>query len=469
MDRDMAVSLVKKLTSYTKYYGVVNIVGASQGVTRFARSEISQNVNQYDISISLTLHDGSKEATCTTNVLDNEGLKKLAEDTENLLAAAPHSSFSMVPWQRPSMRTAENDDDLAVLYNARGRVEAIKEGVSMLNDNYSAAGALTLERKIAAYGNSESQDDEILFSSLDNVQFNTVVSCDAAGRSGDAGRSDAAGRSGTAGKPSTSGTSGADGSGECISHKFGGLNIMEQFSKAKRRADLGTNPITIDGGKYTVILTPQAMGDLVFYITWSLNAKRVAEGLSFCNGNLPKAPAFAENISIYDDVNDPRVFPLYFDYEGHKRRSLPLIEKGNVKNLLFDNKTSQLMGARQTGHAVSNKGIGGFSLHTVMLGGDSTIDDMIKNTERGLFVSELHYTNFVNPRALQVTGLTRNGTFLIENGKITLAVNTMRFTQNLLEAFNNISALSKELTIINGGGWAHVMPAAKIEGMTFND
>jgi predicted Zn-dependent protease len=102
-----------------------------------------------------------------------------------------------------------------------------------------------------------------------------------------------------------------------------------------------------------------------------------------------------------------------------------------------------------------------------MPGGGVSQDDMICATKRGLFISEFHYTNFVNPRALQVTGLTRNGTFLVEDGKITRAVNTMRFTQNLLEAFNNVTALSKDLTVINAGGWAAVMPSAVIEGFCF--
>ena len=443
MDADFIAGLIKKLTSYTKYYGVVNIQGSRQGVTRFANSEISQNVNQSDLSVSLTLHDGKKEATCRTNVLDDDGLKQLARDTESLLALIPEGEFDQMPWKRLVLPLIESDKNLTAIYDAKGRAEAIKEGIESLGgptSDFTAAGALILEKKISAYGNSESSG--ILFAELDNVQFNTVV---------------------------TNTTTGADGGAECLSHKAGGLNITKAFCEAKHKSALGANPITLDGGEYTVILSPQAIGDLVFYLTWSLNAKRIIDGLSFCDGTsetIGKAQIFGENINIYDDVNDTRVFPWYFDYEGYRRQPLPLIEKGVVKNILHDSKTSRLIGG-PAGHAYSNKGLGGFSLHTVMAGGDVSQEEMIKSTKRGLFISELHYTNFVNPRALQLTGLTRNGTFLIEDGEITKAVSTMRFTQSLLKAFNNIEALSKEQTVVNNGGWAAVMPAAKIGRFCF--
>jgi|GEM_PF-2485699 len=444
MDREYAAQLVKKLCSYTKYYAVVNIEGRNQGVTRFANSEISQNVNQSDVSVTLTLHDGKKEATCSTNVLDDDGLKKLASDTEAMLEVSPPGDFEYVPWRKSTLRKIENDPEITRRYDAKGRVDAVKEGVSGHAAEYTAAGALILEKKLSAYGNSESEADEVLFAELDNVQFNTVI---------------------------TNSVTKADGSGESISHRTDGLKIAEAFSQAKQRAVMGANPITLPGGEYTVVLTPQALGDLAFFVGWSLNAKRVADGMSFASAGPEhiEAPNMGRNISIYDDVNDPRVFPWYFDYEGFKRRPIPLVEKGDVKNLLHDTKTARLMkkGGKPSGHALTNKGMGGFARHMVVLGGYSTQDEIIRGTERGLFISNFHYTNFVNPRSLQVTGLTRNGTFLIENGKITNAVSTMRFTQNLLEAFNNVMAVSRELTTVDAGGWAAVMPSVVIEGFAF--
>ena len=444
MDKDRASVLIDKVKKLTpsKYYCVVNITGGQQSVTRFANSEISQNTNKSDIHMSITLHDGRKEATCGTNVLNDEGLQRLVNDAESLLALSPQGNFDIFPWEKPALHNAESDKDLRLLYDAKGRAEALKEGIANFEKDFTAAGALILENRIEAYGNSSS--DDILFSSLDNVQFNTVVTH----------------------KPS-----GADGSGECISHRADQLKIFDAFSNAKKISAMGSDTsklVTMSGGEYTVILSPKAVADLVTYLTWSLNAKRVVDGLSFCNRNLSETPKLGENINIFDDVNDPRVIPLYFDYEGRKRQSIPLIEKGVIKNILHDNKTANLLNiAQPTGHAYSNKGYGGLSFHTIMLGGDTTVEDMISDTAKGIFISELHYTNFVNPRTLQITGLTRNGTFLIENGQITRPVTTMRFTQNLIEAFNNVTAVSKDLEVVNAYEWSTVVPALKIERFCF--
>ncbi|MCL1997684.1 MAG: TldD/PmbA family protein [Turicibacter sp.] len=434
---DRAAAIIEKVTSYTKYYGVVNIHGGTQNVCRFANSQITQNTNNSDWNVSLTLHDGKKQASGTSNVLSDEGLKKLANDVENLLLAAPSGEHDIFPWSYPFIEQTETDKDLAVFYSTNGCADAIKKGVELLDSDTTAAGALTLERKIAAYGNSGTSS--LLFSALDNVQFNTVVT----------------------------GPDGAAGSGDCISHRLNGVDIQGAFQRAKERSQMARNAVAIDNEEYTVVLTPQALANLLLFVTWSLNAKRVSDGLSFCSGDL-KNTSFPKYIKIYDDVHHDKVFPLYFDFEGNQRSVIPLIENGSAQNILFDNKTAALAGKRTTGHAVSNEGYGGYSLHTVMAGGDSSPADMIASVKRGLFISEFHYTNFVNPSKLQVTGLTRNGTYLIENGKIVRAVKNMRFNQNLVEALNNIVALSQEVEVVDTmGGWANVVPYALAERFNF--
>ncbi|MCL2015619.1 MAG: TldD/PmbA family protein [Defluviitaleaceae bacterium] len=439
-DKDAALDLINKITSQTKHYAVVNIEGESEGVTRFANSEISQNTNKQDLNVYLTLHDGTKEVTCTTNVLDETSIKKFVQDAENLLAAAPNGDFERFPWQLPGLITQENNDDLAEIYSVRGRADLLKECVEKIGTEYSAAGALTLTNRISAYGNSDSKKD-ILYSNQNNVTFNTVV---------------------------THIVGNADGGGEAVSHKVDGLEsaIKAAFVQAKDRAALAINPINVTDKRFTVVLSPAALGDLVLYITLSLNAKRVLDGLSFCGSDVPTEQIFGKNVTITDDVTNPKLPAKYFDYEGNKRQVLPLIEGGFVKNLIFDNKTAKRMNAAPTGHAFYNGGYGGYSANTIMTGGETTQDEIIKSVKKGLFISEFHYTNFVNPATMLVTGLTRNGTFLIENGEVTKSVSNLRFTQNIIEAFNNITALSKDLHVINSIGTA-LMPSAKIERFAF--
>ena len=432
MDKNMAGRLIKSVTSYSKHYGVVNIDGAVRGVTRFANSQISQNINQSDLTLTLTLHDGKKEATSSTNVLDDAGLKKLASDTEALLNLSPPGDFEAADWHYEELPDAVSN--FGGYDSVKRRVEAVKEGIFGFESEYTAAGALTAEKKIAAYGNSAS--DKLHYAELDNVQFNTVV---------------------------TNNITNADGGAECISHK-GEMNIIGGFAEAKQRVSMGSDPLRLDAGAYTVLLSPKAIYDLFSFITWSLNGKFAAEGMSFVGSDLKNAPRFGSNITIRDDVGDNRLFPWYFDYEGKRRQPLTLVEGGLVKNLLHDRKTSP---TQCSGHAISNKGRGGFSLHTIIHGGQHSLDEMVKSVKHGLFISELHYTNFVNPRNLLVTGLTRNGTFLIKDGTLGQAVTTMRFTQNLIEALGRVISLSDELSLVDSYGWAALAPYAVIEGFNF--
>jgi predicted Zn-dependent protease len=435
-DKDFCASVIKRLTAQTKYYATVNIEGGREAVTRFANSEINQNTQKTDATVSLTLHDGKKEATCATNVLSDEGLNKLVRDAEELLTAAPEGEFEAFPNDmEDDVPDAPNDARLAEVFGAEGRAEAVKRGVESLGGGCTAAGALTLETRLFAYGNSGTE--KIRHAAFDAVLFNTVVTHE----------------------------SGAAGGAECIS-RAGGANIQAAFDTANDRALRSRDPVSCETGAYTVILSPAAFGDLLAFVCYSLDAKETLDGTSFAIGRLGQR-VFGGNITVLDDARHPLVFPLCFDYEGRLRQTLPLIENGVVESLLHDDKTAARMNTRSTGHAFTNKGYGGYSMHTVARGGDMTLEEMIKDTPRGIFISELHYTNYVNQRMLQITGLTRNGTFLIENGELTRAVATMRFTQELIAALCNVTALSAADTAVNINGWASVMPAARIDGFTF--
>jgi predicted Zn-dependent protease len=214
------------------------------------------------------------------------------------------------------------------------------------------------------------------------------------------------------------------------------------------------------------VLSPLAFGDLLFYAAFLHNAKSVADGYSYAIGNIGKK-VFGENITIRDDIHFPGTKQLYFDYEGNVRKPVTLVDKGVVNALLYDNKTAKRDNSASTGHAVSGGGQGGYPLNLVVTGGDSSVGEMIAGVERGVYINEFHYSNPVDYRKLQVTGLTRNGTFLIENGKLGPAVTTMRFTQSLIDSLNNVTALSKELRRVDGWNSVFMIPAARVEGFHF--
>jgi predicted Zn-dependent protease len=253
---------------------------------------------------------------------------------------------------------------------------------------------------------------------------------------------------------------GATGFGAATSHLLEGLDITEAFKKAYEKAQMAINPQFAEVGAYTVILEPSAVAGLMGFVLGSLNGMGVLRGTSYATGKLNEK-CFGDNITVIDDIFHPSAFPRYFDAEGFPKKPLTLIENGVIKNFMYDAKTAQKAGAKPTGH--SFRGYGSAAGNVVMQGGESSLEEMIKNTKKGLLISRFHYTNYVNPKKLQVTGLTRDGTFMIEDGKIVNSIANMRFTEEMTAAFSNVVEMSKELTKTGFG----LFPAAKIENFHF--
>lgn len=435
LDKNQAKTIIEKIQSYTRYDASVVILDDEQGVTRFANSEINQNVCIADTNISLTLYDGKKEATCSGNVGTDDGLRKLVQDAEAILPYVPDGEFEYFPASEEPVPEAVNDARIADAFNVTERAARIKKGILTLEDGYTGAGALTLNRTAFAVGGSRGA---FRYAAFDGVQFNVVVTH----------------------------ANGAAGSAECVAYGLDGMDMDAAFEKARRIAVMARQPVSTDLGAYTVILSPVAFGDLMAFVTMPLCAKWIDEGDSFAIGKL-NTRVFGENINCRDDVTFPGGRPLYFDYEGNVRKSLGLIENGVINNLLYDNKIAKRHNTQTTGHAVSNKGYGGYPMNLVVDGGEQSLDEIIAGTEKGIYINEFNYTNYVNTRNLQITGLTRNGAFLIENGKLGRAVTTMRFTQNLIDSLNAVTAISKERTWVNAYDTIYYMPAVKIEGFHF--
>jgi len=434
LNKAEAKALIQTATSLTKCHAVAVISINEDGTTRFANSEISQNVIITDASMSLTLYDGKKQATCSTNDLTPMGIEQLVKNAEEMLKFVPEGAFGAFPLSTENVTECISDGRFYPAFNVKNRAEYIKQGVALLEPDFSAAGALTLTYTGLAIGDSTGG---FRYANYEAISFNTVVSH----------------------------TSGADGAGECVSYTDI-PDIVGCFKKAQDTARAALNPISPELGGFTVILSPSAFGDLVSFMTMMLSAKSVDDGVSFARGKLGEK-LFGENLNVRDDVMHNSLCPLPFDVEGNPRRVLSLVENGKISAFLYDNKTASKHGVEPTGHAVSSRFYSGaVPTNIVVDGGDMSLDEIIASTEKGIFINEFHYSNFVNARNLQVTGLTRNGTFLIENGKLTKPISTMRFTESLLDAFNNISAISREIELVSGFG-ASLVPAVRIENFHF--
>ena len=421
-------ALIEKVTASTKYHALVTIMETEQGVTRFANSEISQNITITDGSATITLYDGKKQVTCSTNALLESGMEQLVRDAESMLAFVPEGEYGAFKFSTEEVAERVCDGVLAAAFDVTKRAALIKEGVSHVEYGYTASGALTLTDTTYAVGSS---CGGFRYANYCKVEFNTVVTHQ----------------------------DGTDGAGECTSYTTV-PDVVACFKKAQATAKAARNPVEPGLGSFTVVLSPVAFGDLIYFTRAMLNAKSVHDGVSFARGKVG-TKVFGENLTMHDDVTNPGLLPLPFDAEGNPRRVLPLIEKGVISNITYNNKYAAKDGVPSTGHAVSASMA--WPMNIVVEGGDRSLEEIIASTENGIFINEFHYTNFVNVRKLQLTGLVRNGTFLIENGKITKPISTVRFTESLENAFNNITAISKERTLVDGA----LVPGVRIENFHF--
>jgi PmbA protein len=416
---------------------MVSIMCKEEGLTRFANSQIHQNVYNAEDSVTITIIHDKKISTVSTNLLSEEELTKAVLDAEENLKFLPQGDVELPKLELPiEIASEEYDLELSDKFNILNRAKLIKEGIDLLEEDYIAAGALSLTSFAVCMGNNKNVRR---YARVDTISFNAVVMH----------------------------KDGASGYAEYVTNKSEELNVVEQFKVAYNKCKMGIDPMSIEPGSYDVILEPLAVGDLLLYMSFiGFSAKDVRTGTSFLTGKLGEK-VFGENITIRDDVNNENTMPIYFDLEGYERTSLNLIEKGVAKELSYDVKTAIADNVSPTGHSFGYGGDGGIPINIVMDGGNDTLEGLIKSTKKGLLVSRFHYMNIVDPRQSILTALTRDGLFLIEDGEIKGAVKNMRFTESMLHAFNKVTGISEERTKVPGAMGFSYVPTLKIEDFHF--
>jgi predicted Zn-dependent protease len=240
------------------------------------------------------------------------------------------------------------------------------------------------------------------------------------------------------------------------------LDFPGLSAHAINKARLSRNPVAIEPGRYTVILEPQAVGDLVQLMGFSLNARTADEGRSAFakqgGGNKIGEKIVDSRVTIFSDPQDPQLLGQPYDGQGLPLSKQVWVENGVLKQLFYTRFWAQKQGKQPTGGPNSIK----------LAGGTTSMDDMIKSTPRGILVTRLWYLRSVDPRTILFTGLTRDGTFLIENGKISKSIKNFRFNESPLFLLSNLEAIGPSVRI--GGteqGGPVVMPAIKAKDFNF--
>jgi predicted Zn-dependent protease len=248
------------------------------------------------------------------------------------------------------------------------------------------------------------------------------------------------------------------------SYKFS--DILENYEKFAKNclnmAILNENPIEIKEGKYDVILSSLALSEIIDYLNYfALSSKNYYEGISPFSGKLNEK-IFSEKINLYEEPFNLLLFPIGFDFEGNVKKKISIIENGVLKNIALNNKYSKLLNLEN--NACSNIPFQDYPifLHLHLKGGNKSLEDIIKETGRGIFINRIWYLNLVEPMSFTLTGMTRDGLFLIEDGKIKSAIKNMRFTQSFMEVFNNVIDISNEEKLIVNSNFYEFYPRGSI-------
>ncbi len=254
-----------------------------------------------------------------------------------------------------------------------------------------------------------------------------------------------------------------------ISYDAGKINPEALGKEAYGTVIKSKNPITIEPGVYTVVLKAAAVAEMLGLLSVAgFGALSYQEKRSFMNGKMGKQIA-SKKINLFDNASDKMSFGWLFDYEGVKREKVDLLINGVAKNVVFDSFTANRGKTKNTGHALpAGSTYGPLPLNLILDNGKEDVDELISGVDKGLLINRFHYTNLEDPVKTVFTGMTRDGTFLIEKGKVTTPVTNMRFTQNILKALLEVEGFSKERSLASGlGGYSYV-PAAKIGKFNFS-
>ena len=221
---------------------------------------------------------------------------------------------------------------------------------------------------------------------------------------------------------------------------------------------------SIEPGDYSVILEPLAVGDMLFMLAYmGLGAQALQENRSFLTGRIGNK-LMGDNITIWDDATDPRQLAFPFDSEGVPKQNTMLIENGVARGVAYDSYTAHKQGKQSTGHAFpAPNPYGPLPTHLFLAAGGACLEDMISSTDRGILVTRFHYTNIVHDKQTIFTGMTRDGTFLIEHGKTTRPLKNLRFTQSILEALSSVEMIGRHLQLVEYA----CVPALKIGKFSF--
>ncbi|MCD6532439.1 TldD/PmbA family protein [bacterium] len=412
----------------------------NSALTRFANNVIHQNLAVENNSLRIRLQKGRRDGAVNVSLFADE--REILEAVEKAKQIIQHSADSdeVLPMLGPqNYREISRFCEKTASLSPEDRANMVAEAVARCEEkNLSAAGIVENSAGVLGIANSKG-----LFAFWNGTNFTFSITM--------------FGENGT-------------GWAESLGWSIDRTNVPSDIAEAIDIALKNQNPRDIAPGKYTVVLTPAAVGDLVsFMAVYGFNARTHLEKRSFLAGKIGQK-VFDEKITIVDDAYHEAYAGLPFDFEGVPRQKVVLVENGVLKNLVADRWTAEKMKIEPTGHGLPKPNHwGAIPANIVISPGETSMEDMIKSVKRGLLITHFHYTNVSELTRLTITGMTRDGVFMIENGEIAYPVKNLRFTQPTTDTFNKVLAVGDKPKLVAGFffGGAYT-PAMLVEDFNFS-
>jgi predicted Zn-dependent protease len=395
-------------------------VGNESGLTRYANSAIHQNVFENNSKIFFRTAYGKRTGVASTNSLVASDLKRTLDNSCEIAKNQPENpNFPGLP-KPAKYREVDTFDSKTAGFSPRDRAKVVKKMIRAADrKKFTLAGAFATTSGEIAVLNSKGVR---AYQPITSASINMIAMSDS-----------------------------SSGYAAGLSRRVDDIEFDKLAARAVEKCDKSQNPRSVEPGKYEVILEPAAMGALLEWINYiGFGSKSFQEKTSMLAGKIGKKIT-SEMITLYDDGLDHRSIAFPFDFEGVPKKRTAFIDKGMAKGVVYDRNSAFKGKTKSTGHALTpdSSGQGAIALNLVMAPGKVRRDRMIGKVKRGILITRFHYINgFIDTPNAVLTGMTRDGTFLIENGEIISGIKNLRFTDAMMKSFRTAVAVSKETELI---------------------
>jgi len=414
------------------------IGGGAYQLTRFANNTIHQNVAEEGYVLSVRTVYGGRTARATTNKFDPESLRRVVAESGSLARQQPPDP-ELLPAPAPQQyRPVARYFEATGAATPEDRARAVLKAIQVAEKNgQTAAGTFSTGSGLQALFNSRGV---AAYYQETTSEFSVTMMA-----------------------PTSSGWA------KRTSPDVREIDAEALATRAARIASTSRDPKELAPGKYVAILEPAAVLDLVGFMFWDFSGQAVRDKRSFLTGRLGEK-LFGGNINISDDAYHPLQFGPPFDGEGVTRKKVTLVEKGVIKGLTYSRKTAKALGVEPTGHGFPLPNEWGEApTNIVFAGNHSSVEDMIRSTKRGVLVTRLWYIREVDPYRKILTGMTRDGTFYVENGKVQHGIRNFRFNESLIDLLSCAEMIGRPERASGEEAPPMVVPPLKVSSFHFTE